>query len=98
MEHFVIIVNGWKPLTNITESSILDVAAVLDPPLSIRFVFETAFISEQIADNGSVALLKISEKFITKFNVFSYMNLQFRFKTVWKISKPYRMTLKTVAR
>ena len=33
MEHFVIIVNGWKPLTIITKSSILDVAAVLDPPL-----------------------------------------------------------------
>ena len=32
-EHFVIIVNGWKPLTIITKSSILDVAAVLDPPL-----------------------------------------------------------------
>ena len=35
MEHFVIIVNGWKPLTIITKCSILDVAAVLDPPLSI---------------------------------------------------------------
>ena len=34
MEHFVIIVNGWKPLTIITISSILDVAAVLDPPLT----------------------------------------------------------------
>ena len=33
MEHFVIIVNGWKPLTIITKRSILDVAAVLDPPL-----------------------------------------------------------------
>ena len=33
MEHFVIIVNGWKPLTIITKSSILDVAAVLDPSL-----------------------------------------------------------------
>ena len=33
MEHFEIIVNGWKPLTIITKSSILDVAAVLDPPL-----------------------------------------------------------------
>ena len=33
MERFVIIVNGWKPLTIITKSSILDVAAVLDPPL-----------------------------------------------------------------
>ena len=34
MEHFVIIVNGWKPLTIITIRSILDVAAVLDPPLA----------------------------------------------------------------
>ena len=33
MEHFVITVKGWKPLTIITKRSILDVAAVLDPPL-----------------------------------------------------------------
>ena len=33
MEHFVIIVTGWKPLTIITKSSILDAATVLDPPL-----------------------------------------------------------------
>ena len=33
MEQFVIIVNGWKPLTIITKSSILDVAAVLGPSL-----------------------------------------------------------------
>ena len=33
MERFVIIVNGRKPLTIITKHSILDVAAVLDPPL-----------------------------------------------------------------
>ena len=33
MERFVIIVNGLKPLTIITKRSILDVAAVLDPPL-----------------------------------------------------------------
>ena len=65
---------------------------------SIRSVFETAFISEQIAENRFGALLEISDKFITKFNVFSYMILQFRLKTVWKISKPYCMTLKTVAR
>ena len=29
----MIIVNGWKPLIIITKRSILDVAAVLDPPL-----------------------------------------------------------------
>ena len=33
MEYFVIIVNGWKPLTIITKSSISNVAAALDPPL-----------------------------------------------------------------
>ena len=63
-----------------------------------RFVFETVFISEQTVENRFGALLEISDKFITKFNVFSYMILQFRLKTVWKISKPYCMTLKTVAR
>ena len=35
MEDFVIIVNGWKLLTIITKSSILDIAAVVDPPLNI---------------------------------------------------------------
>ena len=39
MEHFVIIVNGWKPLTIITKSSILDAAAVLDPSLYITKSF-----------------------------------------------------------
>ena len=33
MEHFLIIVNGFQPLTIITKRSILDVAAVLDPLL-----------------------------------------------------------------
>ena len=33
MELFVIIVNGFQPLTFITESCTLDVAAVLDQPL-----------------------------------------------------------------
>ena len=64
----------------------------------MKFVFETTFMSEQIAENRFGDLLEISDKFITKFNVFSYMILQFRLKKVWKISKPYCMTLKTVAR
>ena len=34
MKRFVIIVNGFQPLTIIPNGSILDVAAVLDPPLS----------------------------------------------------------------
>ena len=39
---------------------------------SIRFDFETAFISEQITENKFGALLEIRDKFITKFNIFSY--------------------------
>ena len=35
MELFVIIVNGFQPLTIITKCSILDVAAVLDLPLFV---------------------------------------------------------------
>ena len=35
MERFVIIVNGFQPLTIITKRSILDVATVLDPPLGM---------------------------------------------------------------
>ena len=36
VERFVIIANGWKPLTIITKLSILDVAAVLDPSLIVN--------------------------------------------------------------
>ena len=35
MERFVIIVNGWKPLTIITKHSILDAAAVLYQHLTV---------------------------------------------------------------
>ena len=38
MECFVIIVNGWKPLTIITKHSILDVAVALDPPLRVSLL------------------------------------------------------------
>ena len=82
--------------------TVLKEKLILQLPLlfysSIRFVFETAFILEQIAENRFAALSEISDKFITKFNVFSYMILQFRLKKVWKIPKPCCMTLKTVAR
>ena len=61
-------------------------------------MFEAVFISEHIAQNRFGALSEISDKFITKFNVFSYMILQFRLKKVWKIPKPCCMTLKTVGR
>ena len=37
MERFVVIVNGWKPLTVITKRTILDIAAALDPPLHCSY-------------------------------------------------------------
>ena len=45
MERFVIIVNGFQPLTVITKRSILDVAAALAPPLkTVGFIhFYTCF-------------------------------------------------------
>ena len=49
MERFVIIVNGWKPLTIFTKHSILDVAAALDPPL--------LFLSKTIVLNWPLLLL-----------------------------------------
>ena len=42
MERFVIIVNGFQPLTIITKHSILDVAAVLDPPLVLSRSMDTS--------------------------------------------------------
>ena len=37
VELFLIIVNGFQPLTIITKSSTLDVAALLDPPLPVVY-------------------------------------------------------------
>ena len=53
MERFVILVNGFQPLTIITKRSILDVAAVLDPPLifiaSDHALFhQESFLQEEI--------------------------------------------------
>ena len=41
IEHFVIIFNGFQPLTIITKRSILDVAVVLDPLFGIS-LYNTA--------------------------------------------------------
>ena len=51
MERFVIIVNGWKPLTGIIKRSILDVAAALDSPLlkSNLLVFYSNYFSQNFA-------------------------------------------------
>ena len=50
------------------------------------FVFKQFLFQNKIKENRSEALLEISDKFITKLKIFIYMILQFRLKTVWKIS------------
>ena len=55
MECFVIIVNGFQSLTIITKRSILDVAAVLDPPLAT----ELTSISREIIRIKSIPKEKV---------------------------------------
>ena len=60
MEHFVIIVNDWKPLTIIRKSSVLDVAAVLDSPLwTVTQIYGKSFVSDHIREKFCLNLLKI---------------------------------------
>ena len=60
MECFVIIVNGFQPLTiitMITKRSILDVAAVLDPSLNTpQEVFYKKFAIQEIDISGVAGL------------------------------------------
>ena len=46
MERFVIVVKGWKLLTIITKCSILDVAAVLDPPAHVRLLIKILILNK----------------------------------------------------
>ena len=61
MEHFVIIVKGWKPLTIITKRSILDVVAVLDPPLRNVITFVVDNSSSSHSDNRKNSFLTLRE-------------------------------------
>ena len=48
-EVFVTLVNGRKPLTNVTQSCILDVAGLLDTPLpQINYIVEQLFAERQV--------------------------------------------------
>ena len=59
MERFVIIVKDWKPLTIITKRSILDAAAVLDPPLT-RKVRSLGMAFVAVATNINFSDLKLN--------------------------------------
>ena len=65
MERFVLIVNGWQPLTIITKRSILDVASALDPPLMSSLILI-------ICASDMTALKKES---VEKTNQFIYLSI-----------------------
>ena len=50
MERFVIIVNGFQPVTIIAKHSILDVATALDPPLMVASKKTTLFWRNERVD------------------------------------------------
>ena len=53
MELFVIIVKDFQPLTIITKRSILDIAAILDPPLDIIELIDIKLILKYIMHSFS---------------------------------------------
>ena len=63
MERFVIIVNSWKPLTIITKSSILDAAAVLDPPLKLTGQLNA--VANTLTEQSSTKLIANSQSYVT---------------------------------
>ena len=57
MEHFVIIVSGFQPLTVITKRSILDVAAALDPPLKTFWKAVKPFLLDNARSTQKITLI-----------------------------------------
>ena len=69
IEHFVIIVNGWKRLTIITKHFILDVATVLVP----RLITVGIFCNINITDNvRKESIQNFSSIIVTHNNLFFY--------------------------
>ena len=58
MECFVIIVNGFQPITIIIKCSILDVAAVLDSPLAKEVYFRIESFSHRVISRKKVILIE----------------------------------------
>ena len=80
MEHFVIIVNGFQPLTTITKRSIMDVATALDPPLYtkslVRIHPNNDFKDIKCKMYNSVSQYFIFEGYMEVLRVISFVALQ----------------------
>ena len=68
----MIIINGWKPLTIITKHYILDVAAALDPPLSIHQPKQS--LADVLCNSSSEVLEDLPENIFgrNRFGGFKY--------------------------
>ena len=82
VELFVIIVNGWKPLIIIPKSSTLDVAAVLNPPLSICVLSICKEDSAKKKRSGIPKVFDISSNFKVFLTGFQTMIFDV---TIWKL-------------
>ena len=63
MKHFVIMVNGWKTLTIITKRSILDAAAVLDPPVEVFYLRQNHYTNLRNLNVFTTAVVDVSIKY-----------------------------------
>ena len=65
MERFVIIVNGFQPLTITTKRSILDVAAVLVPPRRVLEAYINKIIRPELNEELDIDFLILFRNGIT---------------------------------
>ena len=96
MEHFVMIVNGQKPLTIITKRSFLNVAAVPDPPLHLPYVYlvmiENLTVSSCEANKSVTVSWTINQTFPDDVINVTYLEDYKRSDITWefnKVSKDY---------
>ena len=99
MECFVIIVNGWKPLTITTKRSILDVAACLDPHLlvlqcnAMQWLLSMTSYSNDVINTINTKKLCLSHKFINeKFHDMIYSDRRWKRPDQKKLSCLYKKT------
>ena len=80
MEHFVIIVNGFQPLTTIRKRSILNVVTALDPPLYtkslVRIHPNNDFRDTKYKMYNSFSQYFIFEGYMEVLRVISFVALQ----------------------
>ena len=91
MERFGIIVNSFQPLTIITKRSILEVKAVLDPPLETKNIFWLLIMVSRAFSGNTNKIYNINTKSICKIQEIPATNIKnlWRIKTCLNFEKGY---------